>query len=74
MIYNLSTEKEYTIRAYAKKICDILDYDHKKIVYDTNKFVGVRSKRLEPNIKYEPTNIDFVIKEMIEYYEGKINE
>jgi hypothetical protein len=36
--------------------------------------VGVRSKRLEPNIKYEPTNIDFVIKEMIEYYEGKINE
>lgn len=74
MVYNLSTGQEHTIREYAQKICEVLDYDHNKIIYDTDKFVGVLSKRLEPNIEYEPSDMGFVIKEMIEYYKGKRNE
>lgn len=72
--YNLSTGEEYTIRYYAEKICKELEYNPEKIIYDTDKFVGIRSKQLLPNLSYEPTSMDSVIKEMVHYYKETINE
>jgi GDP-L-fucose synthase len=72
--YNLSTGKEYTIRYYAEKICEEIGYNSDRVIYDTDKFVGVRSKQLLPNLSYEPTSMDFVIKEMVHYYKETIGE
>lgn len=65
--YNLSTGNELSIREYAQIICDVVGMDSSKIYYDTNKFVGVKSKRLIPNIYYRPTDLEKVIKEMVDY-------
>tara|TARA_R110002020_G_scaffold149972_3_gene326464 strand:+ start:17899 stop:18795 length:897 start_codon:yes stop_codon:yes gene_type:complete len=45
-VINLSTGKDYSIRQYAKIICDTIDYDFQKIEFDVTKFVGAREKRL----------------------------
>ena len=46
-VINIGRGREYTIREYAGIICDIVDYDRSKIMYDESKYVGVRSKRLD---------------------------
>ena len=43
---NLSTGKDYSIREYAKIICDTIDYDFQKIEFDVTKFVGAREKKM----------------------------
>lgn len=61
-VINVGRGKEYTIREYADIICDIVNYDCTKIIYDESKYVGVRSKKLDtskiqrtsPNFKYTP--------------------
>lgn len=45
-VINLSTGKDFSIREYAKMICDIVDYDFEKVVFDVTKFVGAREKKL----------------------------
>jgi GDP-L-fucose synthase len=45
-IINIGSGKDYTIREFAKKICDIVSYDYKKIIYDESKYVGAKSKIL----------------------------
>lgn len=45
-IINLSTGNDYSIRHYAKVICDLIDYDFEKIEFDVTKFVGAREKKL----------------------------
>lgn len=76
-LVNLASGVEYSIRDYANNICDILGYDSNSIFYDTTKYVGVRSKKLEidkilsilPN--YEITSLSDGLNETIKYY---INE
>lgn len=77
-LINLGVGKEYEIMDYAKKICDILDYDERKINYDTTKYVGVKSKKLItdnlinilPNFLF--TELDEGLKNTIYYYKKVI--
>jgi GDP-L-fucose synthase len=69
---NLSTGHELTIREYADKIAKMIGYTG-PILYDESKFVGVKTKQLVPNHDYQPTYLDFVLQEMIEYYEQSVN-
>tara|TARA_R110000868_G_scaffold13711_2_gene63554 strand:- start:3500 stop:4393 length:894 start_codon:yes stop_codon:yes gene_type:complete len=48
-IFNVCSGLEYPIAVYASIICDILKFNPNKIEYNPNKYVGVRSKRLNPN-------------------------
>jgi GDP-L-fucose synthase len=75
-IFNIGYGYEYSIKEYARFICNQLDYDINKIVWDTTKYVGVQSKLLEiDNIKKEISDYkigltglsDGLIK-TIEYY------
>jgi GDP-L-fucose synthase len=77
---NLGVGKEHTIREYAQVICNIFDYDHDKINYNENKFVGVRSKKLDVvKLKEHLPNIEFTklrdgIEKTINYYLNKIEK
>ena len=61
-IINIGAGSEYSIREFAKNICDIVDYDFEKVTYDTSKYVGAKSKCLDitklreciPNYKTTP--------------------
>ena len=46
-IVNIGTGEEHTIREFAELICDIVGYSSERIVYDTTRYVGALSKRLE---------------------------
>jgi GDP-L-fucose synthase len=43
-IINIGAGEGYTIREFAKMICDKVGYDFEKIQFDTSKYVGARSK------------------------------
>ncbi len=45
-IINIGSGKEYSIKEFAEVICKIVGYDEKKIIYDTSKYVGAKSKIL----------------------------
>jgi GDP-L-fucose synthase len=45
-IVNIGSGTEHSIRWYAEQICGIVGYDPAKIVYDTTRYTGVRSKLL----------------------------
>jgi GDP-L-fucose synthase len=45
-IINLSSKYCYSIKRYAKIICNIVDYDFSQIQFDVTKFVGAHEKSL----------------------------
>ncbi len=45
-IFNIGAGQEHSIRAFAASICDIVGYPPEKIVYDSTRYVGATSKRL----------------------------
>lgn len=45
-LVNIASGEEYTIRHFAKLICDEVGYPADKIEYDTSRYVGVASKCL----------------------------
>lgn len=61
-VVNIGSGVEYSIRWYAEQICKLVEYDTRKIVYDTSRYVGVRSKQLSirkltsllPDFKHTP--------------------
>lgn len=61
-IVNIGAGREYTIKEFAQKICDYVDYDFKKIEFDTSRYVGAKSKCLNvekmqsllPDFDYTP--------------------
>lgn len=73
-LVNLGTGIEYSIREYAQQICDIVEYDSSAIQYDTTKYTGVLSKRLDtqklisilPYNKFTPLSKG--LNEAISYY------
>jgi GDP-L-fucose synthase len=77
-IFNISSGEEHTIREFANKICDILDYDSDKIIYNENKYVGVKSKKLFPNKlnsiinKSQKTKLNDGLYTTINYFKNKI--
>lgn len=46
-IVNIGAGHEHTIREFAELICDSTGYDQNRIVYDTSKYVGAKSKCLD---------------------------
>jgi GDP-L-fucose synthase len=45
-IFNIGSGQEHSIRTFAQIICDYAGYDASKVVYDTSKYVGAKSKVL----------------------------
>ena len=74
-IYNLGSGTEYSIREFAKIICELTNYDFDRIEFDTSKYVGAKSKVLNiskskeliPN--YSDRNLRSGIHEVIEWFE-----
>jgi GDP-L-fucose synthase len=46
-LFNIGAGEQCTIRFFAKLICDIVGYPHEHIQYDTQRYVGARSKCLK---------------------------
>ena len=46
-LVNIGAGEEFTIRDFAKLICDEVGYDFNKIQFDTSKYVGAKSKFLD---------------------------
>lgn len=75
-LINIGNKLDLSIKEYAKKICEIVDYDFKKIEFDNTKFVGVFEKKLNiskvrkliKNYDQKLTNIDTGINEIVEWY------
>ena len=64
-VINLSPGKSYTIREYAKFICDILNYDFSLIKFDTDAFSGVKERMLENTLSLQHTSIENGLRETI---------
>lgn len=45
-LINIGAGEEFSIREFARKICDIVDYDSNRIEYDITRYVGAKSKVL----------------------------
>lgn len=74
-IVNIGSGKEHSIRWYAEKICGLVDYDPAKIVYDTSRYTGVRSKQLSIGKlksllpEFEATPIDSALETTVRWFE-----
>ncbi len=72
-MFNVGSGEERSIRWYAERICEILDYDPALIRYDTSRYAGARSKvlsikklkRLMP--AYEPTPLAAGLQETLNW-------
>ncbi len=75
-IVNAGALSDYSIREFAEKICEIVDYDANIIKYDKTKYVGVFKKKLNiskikkkiQNYDEKLTNIDDGLKQVVEWY------
>jgi len=45
-LVNIGAGEELTIRQFAHLICEMVGYDESKIIFDTNRYVGAKSKCL----------------------------
>lgn len=78
-ILNVGSGIDYSIMHYANIICDLVNYPKDKILYNKNKFVGVRRKVLSINKlmskmpeTFKFTDIEEGINKSIKYFETKI--
>jgi len=73
-IFNLSSGKTHTLREYAQAICDIVDYDSGKIIWDKDQFVGSPSKKLVNTHlqEFKFTSLKKGLTKTIKYYENCI--
>lgn len=75
-VVNIGSGIERSIRWYAERICQTVDYDATKIIYDTAKYEGVRSKRLSiRKLKtllpdFEPTPIATTLPATIRWFQS----
>ncbi len=74
-LINVGSGDDYTIKQFAKMISNIVGYDHSDIVYDIDKYVGVRNKRLEVDKmksllgkQLQDTPIEIGLKETVEWF------
>jgi GDP-L-fucose synthase len=74
-IYNLGSGTEYSIREFAKVICELTNYDFDRIEFDTSKYVGAKSKVLNISKSkellpdYSDRNLKSGIREVIDWFE-----
>ena len=75
-IINLGDTQDYSIKEFAELICEIIDYDHSKIIYNEKKYVGVLKKKLNiekaknliPNYEDYLINLKTGLKDVINWY------
>jgi GDP-L-fucose synthase len=73
-IFNIGAGKEYSIRAFAEKLCALVGYPSEKIEYDTSRYVGATSKCLDiEKIKavlpdYGLTPLDDGLRRTVEWF------
>ncbi|BBO86915.1 NAD-dependent epimerase/dehydratase family protein [Desulfosarcina ovata] len=73
-IINIGSGKEYSIRHFARRICEIVEYDFDKIVFDTERYVGAKSKCLaiDKLLHYIPnpnmTDLDIGLEKTIQWF------
>jgi GDP-L-fucose synthase len=72
-IINLSSGQEYSIKEYAKVICDIVEYDFNLIEWDTTAFIGSPNKKLINTHlhDFKFTSLKEGLKQTIKYYETR---
>jgi GDP-L-fucose synthase len=74
-IYNLGSGSEYSIREFAKIICELTNFDFNRINFDTSKYVGAKSKVLNISkskallANYSDRNLEIGIHEVIDWFE-----
>ena len=77
-IVNIGAGVEYSIKYFAKLVCRLVKFDHRKIIYNENKFVGAKSKKLNVLKKnkllknYKNISLEDGLKETIQDLESKI--
>jgi GDP-L-fucose synthase len=70
--FNLGSNQDYTIREFAQLICDIVDYDFDKIVFNESKFTGVRKKLLDSSkainllSNYQISNLQSTLRDIVD--------
>jgi GDP-L-fucose synthase len=74
-LLNLGSGIGFTIRDYARMICEVVGYDPQKITYDTTQFQGVSKKvfntdKVKRLFNFEFTDIRKSLAETIAYYEA----
>ena len=73
-IFNLGSSNDLPIRHFAEEISDLIGYDHNKIFYNTEKYVGVRKRKLEVDkiqqllLNYCGTSLRDGLSKTIEFY------
>ena len=45
-VFNIASGQDHSINEFAKKVCEIIDYDYSKIRRDLSKYVGVKEKKV----------------------------
>lgn len=63
---NLGCGNDHSIKDFAKIVCDLTDYNHDKIIYNENKFVGVKRKILDINKLLSLLPSDFKFTNLID--------
>lgn len=76
-IINVGSDQNQTIREFASIVCEMFEYDETHIEYDTNRYVGVRDKRLDiTKLKkmslYNPTTLNDGLLKTVAYYRDSI--
>lgn len=77
-IINVGFGQEHTIRTYAKLISNCLHYDFEKIIFNKDKYVGVKSKLLDithtqnliPSYREQLTGLIPGLEQTLAYYKG----
>jgi UDP-glucose 4-epimerase len=73
-IFNLGSEKRFTIRDMVEQVCQYVGYDIADVEFDASKTVGINSKRLHSNkakdicMDYKDTPMDVCIQRVYDYY------
>ena len=74
-IFNLGSSRDLPIRHYANEISDYVGYDSNKIFYNTEKYVGVRKRKLEVekvqglSLDYCKTSLKEGLRKTIDFYD-----
>lgn len=77
-VVNIGSGEEYSIREFARLICERVGYEFSSIEFDTSKYVGARSKCLDvtklrtliPDVAM--TSLDQGLTQTIDWFEGVV--
>ena len=73
-IFNLGSSRDLPIRHYADEISNQVGYNPDKIIYNTEKYVGVRKRKLEVDkvqklsLNYCNTSLSEGLQKTINFY------